>query len=117
MDSACEEMSDSCSRRYTTKEGTEAYSKQVLDLGGVNNLKGQFDHPEQEEREDISRGDARARREMIGHILPRVAEDASENDTQVLRTKICLDTEPYDGHHGADPHEEIVPVHPKDTPC
>ncbi len=82
----------------------------------MHNLKRQLNQPKEEEGQEISRADSSAGGKMVRHVLPRIPEDASEDDAQVLRAEIRQYTEPDNGDHGADPDEEVVPVYAEDTP-
>lgn len=104
---------DTCETAYAVRRDT--YSKQVLDLGGMHSLEWQFKHPEEEKGEEVARADAGARREVVRHILPRIAKDTPEDDTQVLGAEVGLHAEPDDGDDGADPDKEVLPVHAKDA--
>lgn len=46
---------------------------------------------------------------------PRVAEDATEEDTEELRAEVCLYAEPDDCHNSTNPDEEEVAIHAEDA--
>ena len=47
-----------------------------------------FDHPKQEEGQDISGGDAGTRGKVISHVPPRGPEYASQENVEQLRAEI-----------------------------